>query len=130
MGTTNKRQLGQKGEQLAQQYLQRQGLEPIARNYRAGHWEVDIIAKDPKEEVLVFAEVKSYFADPLNPPEWRVSKSQQKRIIKAAYAFLDEHPEYENFSVRYDILIVDFSNYPAKIIHYEAAFWQDDFLPS
>lgn len=122
-----KHQLGKRGEQLACQFLREKGLTIIATNYRAGHGEIDIIAQN--NDSLVFAEVKSYYADPLDPPELRVSKKQQQTIIRSAYSFLDEHPEFENFLVRYDILIVNFSTYPVDISHYEAAFWQDEAFP-
>ncbi len=130
MKKTIKQQLGKNGEKLACQFLQAKGLSVVTTNYRAGHGEVDIIAKDDKEKMLIFVEVKSYFAAPLDPPEFRVSKKQQKMIMRSAYSFLDTHREFDDFTVRYDILLVNFSKYPAQITHYEAAFWQDDaFLP-
>ncbi len=128
MKLPQKHRLGKKGEQLACRFLESKGLSIIATNYRAGHGEIDIIARG--DELLVFAEVKSYFAKPLDPPELRVSKKQQKNIIRTAYAFLDEHHEWQNHSVRYDILIVNFSRYPAEITHYEGAFWQDEAFPN
>ncbi len=118
-----KQRLGKKGEQLAQDYLRQKGLKIIAANFRSGHGEIDIAALD--KNVLVFAEVKSFQASPLGPPEFRVTKNQQKTIIRTAFAFLAQHREYEDHPVRYDILIVDFSTYPAKITHHEAAFWQE-----
>ncbi len=129
MGKPLRHALGYKGEQLARRYLQNKGFEIIAANYRAGHGEIDIVASDNKQQLLVFAEVKSYYARPLDPPELRVTKKQQQTIIRAAYSFLDEHREFEDFFVRYDILIVNFSSYPAEITHYEAAFWQDGAFP-
>lgn len=124
MKKPEKRRLGKKGELLAQNYLRKKGLKIIATNFRAGHGEIDIVALDG--EVVVFAEVKSFQANPLGPPEFRVTKHQQKTIIRTAYAYLGEHIEFEDFPVRYDILIVDFSAYPARITHHEAAFWQDE----
>ena len=55
--TTYKQQLGQKGEQLAAEYLVRQGMEILERNYHIHGGEADIIAKDG--ETYVFVEVKS-----------------------------------------------------------------------
>ncbi len=126
MGNPQKHTLGKRGEELVRRFLQDKGYTIIATNYRYGHGEIDIIARAPQEELIVFTEVKSYYARPLGPPELRVTKKQQKTIIRTAYAYLDEHPEYGDFLVRYDIVTVNFSKYPAEISQYEAAFWQDE----
>jgi len=55
--TTYKQQIGQKGEQLAAEYLVRQGMEILERNYHIHGGEADIIAKD--RGTYVFVEVKS-----------------------------------------------------------------------
>ena len=44
--TTYKQQIGQKGEQLAAEYLVRQGMEILERNYHIHGGEADIIAKE------------------------------------------------------------------------------------
>ena len=54
MNTTG---IGRTGEQLAVSYLKKLGCKVVCQNYRAGHGEIDIIAKDGK--TLVFYEVKS-----------------------------------------------------------------------
>jgi putative endonuclease len=120
---TEKQHLGKTGENLAGEYLRQKGYSILARNFRFGHGELDLVALDG--ECLVFAEVKSYFADPLQPPEFRVSKKQKETIIRTALAFLAQFPEWEEHPVRFDLLVVNFARYPAQIRHYEAAFWQE-----
>lgn len=53
----NKKELGNIGEEISTDYLQKCGYEIIKRNYRCMQGEIDIIAKDKKE--LVFIEVKT-----------------------------------------------------------------------
>ncbi len=55
----NKRTFGSEGEDLAAKYLTEKGFEIIERNYFSGHGEIDIIANDPRDNYLVFVEVKA-----------------------------------------------------------------------
>lgn len=50
---------GQRGEHVATKYLRRRGYQIGEKNARFGHSEVDIIAFDPVDQVMVFVEVKS-----------------------------------------------------------------------
>ncbi len=50
-------ELGRRGESIASSYLESLDYVVVARNYRTGRGEIDIIAQ--KEDVLVFIEVKT-----------------------------------------------------------------------
>jgi putative endonuclease len=49
--------VGKYGEDRASEFLQRQGYQVIARNWRGNSGEIDIVARD--NDCLVFAEVKT-----------------------------------------------------------------------
>jgi putative endonuclease len=49
--------LGRRGERVAARYLRRRGLAVLARNVRARHGEIDLVAQDGPS--VVFVEVKS-----------------------------------------------------------------------
>jgi putative endonuclease len=51
--------VGSEGEATATSFLQHLGYEIRGRNIRIGRDEVDILAFDPEDQVLVFAEVKT-----------------------------------------------------------------------
>ena len=53
----SKQALGQKGEELARQYIVEHGWTLVAQNWRCEHGEIDIIAKD--DATLVFIEVRT-----------------------------------------------------------------------
>ncbi|MGI5900954.1 MAG: YraN family protein [Desulfitobacteriia bacterium] len=53
----NKVELGKYGEDLAAEYLEKNGLRIVERNFRCPRGEIDIIAKD--RQVLVFIEVRA-----------------------------------------------------------------------
>ncbi len=88
--------IGRVGENMATRYLLENGYRILKRNYRATGGEIDIIAK--KGNHLAFVEVKSrrdaefgYAAEAVNLPK-------QKRIIKAARAFIVRYTDYEDIS--------------------------------
>ena len=123
MKRTQNQALGKNGENAACSYLEKEGHQIIKRNYRSGRSEIDIISL--QNSTLVVNEVKSFHANPLGEAEFRVNKRKQQQIIQGAYGFLDENPKYQGYDVRLDIIIVDFSKYPAKITHHQGAFYDN-----
>jgi len=120
--TTNQA-LGKKGEQLAQKYLQENGHTIIDSNYRSGRSEIDIISMH--DSTLVISEVKSFYSNPLGAAEFRVTRKKQKQIMQGVYGFLDENPKFQGKEVRLDVIIIDFSSYPAKLVHHPGAIYDD-----
>ncbi len=120
---TSKQKLGQNGEEIAVQFLKKDGHQIVSRNFRYGRSELDIVSL--KDDVLVISEVKSFVSKPLDATEYRVHKAKQQHIIKGTYGFLERFPQYENKPVRFDVIIVDFSAFPAKITQHQEAFWQE-----
>ena len=113
-------QTGIKGEQLAANFLLEQGYELVQLNWRHKHLEVDIIAKN--NDVLVFVEVKTRSTNAFGEPEQWVDSKKQKRLIRAANAFVNKHQRIEE--VRFDIIaiIIDPNLTAPQITHFEDAF--------
>ena len=76
----NKKQIGSEGEEIACNYLIKEGYKIIKRNWHFGHGEIDIIAK--RNNVLVFIEVKSRKTLEYGPPELAVTKKLDSRFIR------------------------------------------------
>ena len=119
---TQKQQLGNKGEDRAAEYLQKNGMTIIERNFQYGHNELDIICLE--NNTLVIVEVKSVRVREFGSGEARISKGKQRSIIKASYAFLGRHKKYTGMDVRFDVVCVNYDVFPAEIVHYQGAFWQ------
>jgi len=117
-----RRQLGQKGEELCARFLQEQGYRIVARNYRHGPWELDVLAV--REDTLVVAEVKSFHARPLGTAEMRINRKKQQALYLGIDAFLAENSQFKDYNVRIDIFIIDFSRYPADITHYPGVIFE------
>ncbi len=89
---TDPKEVGQKGEAVAADYLQSLGYRVEQRNVMLGHDEIDLIALDPVDEVLVFAEVKtrSRFSSTY-PPALAADKRKRERLRRSARRWIDEH---------------------------------------
>lgn len=80
--------LGKWAEEKATNYLIRQGMEILAKNYRSVHGEIDIIAKD--HNILVLVEVKTRKASQKKWLEDAISPSKIKRILKTAEIYIEK----------------------------------------
>ena len=97
----NNRQIGSKYEQLAADYLKKQGYCIVERNYYTPYGEIDIIAQ--QDEVLVFVEIKYR-------KQWRISKS--------AMYYYAYHGYEEQRPCRFDVITVQGS----AVTHIQDAF--------
>jgi putative endonuclease len=118
----SKQKLGNYGEQLAVKFLKKIGIEIIEQNYRYGHGEIDIVAKDKK--TLVFVEVKYRNNLEFGPPELAVTKSKQKQVRKIAEMYINEKEnEVEFEDSRIDVIaILKLPNHDPEINHIVNAF--------
>lgn len=94
--------IGQRGETLATQYLERQGFVILERNARIGHKEVDIIARDGSE--VVFVEVKTRTGDSHGSAAEAVTAHKLAHVVTALEAYLLRHPEVS--SARIDVVAI------------------------
>jgi putative endonuclease len=80
---------GRWGESVAARFLRAKGCKIIGRNWRSGHWEIDLIVRDG--EVLVFVEVKTRrAADVIGGYAAAVTAAKRRSLRKAVDAYLRE----------------------------------------
>lgn len=76
--------LGRAGEEAARQYLVAKGYSIRAMNVRLGKLELDIVAYDPAERMMVFVEVKTRTrASDAYPIQSAVHWRKRERLRKA-----------------------------------------------
>ena len=92
--------LGRAVEDAAARLYEREGFL-VARNYRAGRSEIDLIATRPG--LVVFCEVKARASDRFGLPAEAVNPEKQRRIRGAAAAWLSEHRP-GRIEVRFDVV--------------------------
>ncbi len=109
---------GKKGENIAAQYLKSKGYSILETNGRSRHKEIDIIAMDNEE--LVIIEVKTRSTDYFGYPEEAVNNKKQNLLIEAAQAYINETDT--DAAVRYDIVSIVLSGRSHTIHHIIDAF--------
>lgn len=115
--TTQKQALGRWGEELAVQFLGRNGYTILTRNFYTAHGELDIVAS--KEGALIFVEVKTRSSNRFGFPEEAVTPRKQARMLQAAERYFEQHPESPE-TWQFDILaITRKTSSPPEIEHFE-----------
>lgn len=120
---SNNQIVGRSGEQQACQHLQALGHSIVARNWRAGHLEIDIISLSPGQ--LHIVEVKSVFGSALADPLTKVNKKKRDNLVKAAKSFLNS-PDRKvlptDLDVVFDVVCVKFKGSDIEVNYYPGAY--------
>lgn len=113
---SDKIKTGNKGEQLAADFLKAKGFEIVARNYRFKHAEIDLIVT--RNDWLIFVEVKTRSSTDYGEPEDFVDNRKGNKIFEAA----EEYIYSTNWlgHIRFDIVSVKLG-LEIKIEHFEDA---------
>lgn len=118
--TEERLSLGGWGEDQAVEYLRRQGMKIVERNYRAPVGEIDIIARDRR--YLVFVEVKTRRGMGFGTPQEAVGQRKQRQILRTAHWYLQRH-RWAQLQPRFDVMgILCQSDGSARIDHIADAF--------
>jgi|RhiMetdeSRZDD1v2_1073273.scaffolds.fasta_scaffold1862388_1 putative endonuclease len=107
--------LGQRGEQLAAEYLQRLDYTILATNWHCKNGEIDIVAQ--KANILIFVEVRTRHADNTESAFESITPRKRSRMIAAAQAYIAAH-ELENMDWRVDMIGIAIPKHGAPIIDY------------
>lgn len=97
-------------ESLVQAKLMLTGWRPIARRWKSGMGEVDLIMA--RGRMLVFLEVK---ARQKNEP-FALHPTQVERLQNAAQLFLAKHPRFASFDARIDVVFVAPWRWPVHLV--------------
>ena len=112
-------QIGKDGETASVEYLKNKGYQILHTNWRKGRYELDIVAKNDDE--LVIVEVKTRSGIPLEMPELAVDKQKINHIVFAADLYIKMYDI--DLPARFDIISI--TGYPPNYIidHIEDAFY-------
>ena len=110
---------GRWGERMAACYLFFHGYRILERNYRYGRWEIDIVARERRTGVLVFAEVKTRSNTAFGLPRDAVDSKKQLFLTRAAQGYLKQH-RIPDAHTRFDV--VEVYTRPLRIVHIPGAF--------
>ena len=124
MSKTEKRKIGDLGEEVARKYLKNKGFSVLESNYLRPWGEIDIIAE--KSNFLRFIEVKTVSREasigekvtrePYRPEE-NVHPAKLKRLHRAIQTYLLDHkvPDSKEWQIDIACVYLDFSTHKARV---------------
>jgi len=111
--------LGRWGEEVAAEYLQAKGFRIVARDWKDGHRDLDIVAVD--SDMLVVVEVKTRRNNMFAEPEQAVDRRKIRSLCTAANKYVKICGI--NLPVRFDVVTVTGTpETGCEINHVEDAF--------
>ena len=116
MAITEKREIGNIGENLACKFLKKEGLKIVERNYWKKWGEIDIIAENKKNKKLHFVEVKTVSCGNIREgitvkiENYKVDDNihpwKLKRLARVFQTYLLDKKISEKVEWQFDIIIV------------------------
>ena len=113
-----KKEIGDLGEEIALHYLLNAGYKILEKKWHYGHLELDIIAKEGHD--LVVVEVKTRSGKPFEFPSDALTSKQMKMIVEAADAFTQQRDLC--IETRFDLIIVILYGENHELEHFKEAF--------
>jgi putative endonuclease len=96
---------GERWEEIAARHLERAGLTVLARRYRCRLGELDLICRDGP--VLVIVEVRARGGRAYAHATESIDQHKRVRIIRTTRHFLMCHPEWQQYTIRFDVVAID-----------------------
>ena len=116
------RDLGNLGEDLACEYLVKNGYKIIGRNYRINFGEIDIIAKKRglfADKTVHFIEVKTLSNSGVFSPEEHVNFKKQNKYRGLVQIWLEKNKFPQNYPCQVDVAAISIAGSQPKIDYFE-----------
>lgn len=95
--------MGALGERVAARWLERQGWRIVARRFRSGHRDLDLVAR--RGLAVAFVEVKARRSGTLVDPASAVGWRKRRELVRSAQVWIDRHGP-PSASYRFDVVAV------------------------
>ncbi len=105
---TYRQKLGHLGEKIACDYLLKQGLILLRKNYLIRAGQLDLIFQNPQSHQLHFIEVKSRFQS-YPTSDFLLSQKQRQTLLRTAEYFLQQS-NLQLLSWQFDLVWINFSH--------------------
>jgi putative endonuclease len=100
----DRQQIGRAAEDAAIAYLESQGVEIIARNFRRRLGELDVIARE--RDTLIIVEVRKRSSNRFGGAAASVDLRKQVRLQRAAAQLLQQRRDLGRLRVRFDVVAI------------------------
>ena len=113
-------ELGRRSEEIAAAFLAARGLRILHRNFRRRFCELDLVAQDGKD--LVIVEVRSRSTSAYGGAIASIDSRKKQRVIRAAQMLLQRYKAMARLRVRFDVVLVSYTTSPPEIQWIRHAF--------
>lgn len=110
---------GELGERIAARWLEQSGWTILARRFRSGRRDIDLVAQHA--DVIAFVEVKARSGEDFGDPVEAVNHRKQRELAKSAQTWIDRHGRAGE-SYRFDVVGVLLKERRAFVRHVPGAF--------
>ncbi len=117
--TDARQALGALGERIAERWLRQAGWAILARRFRNGHRDLDLVARQGR--LVAFVEVKARRSDRFGSPVEAVDWRKQRELSRSALVWVDRHGSSGD-SYRFDVVGVLLTGARVRVQHVEDAF--------
>lgn len=115
-----KKESGNLGEDLAEKFLRRKRFRILKRNFETKIGEIDILARDKSDIVVV--EVKTKSGSEFGEGFEMVNYFKRKKLLQLAKML---QKDYARATIRIDVVSVDLSQDPPEIKYFKSAVEDD-----
>src|SRR5450631_3726607 len=110
---------GELGERIAARYLEQSGWKIVARRFRSGRRDIDLVAQH--DDLIAFVEVKERKGNDFGDPVEAVNHRKQRELTKSAQTWIDRHGRAGE-SYRFDVLGILLKERRVFVRHVPGAF--------
>ncbi|MFZ4632207.1 MAG: YraN family protein [Patescibacteria group bacterium] len=115
---TEKKELGNRGEEIAKEYLLKNNYSFITQNYKSSYQELDLIFR--KENKYIFVEVKTRTESDEEKDEAPLTKWQTKNIQRALIEYcLKNYINLDNSRLDLITILIESHTKLSKLTHYK-----------
>ncbi|WP_352339279.1 YraN family protein [Psychrobacter sp. 16-MNA-CIBAN-0192] len=126
-----KQRQGGQFEQHACQFLQQHRLTLIARNWQQpniGELDLVMLEQGKSWSTLVFIEVRQRVRSGFGDAALTVTPAKQRKIIKTAQCFLQQHPHYADYECRFDVIAYNTQRTDNAKTYYQTEKYQPEWI--
>ena len=117
--TDDRQEIGLAGERIAEDWLVARGWTVLARRFRSGHRDLDLVVRQGRQ--VAFVEVKARrgaaYGSPIEAVGWR----KRRELARSASVWIDRHGQGGD-AYRFDVIGVLLTGGSAQVEHVEHAF--------
>lgn len=110
---------GELGERIAARWLERSGYRVLARRFRAGRRDIDLVVE--RDGLVAFVEVKARTGEAFGDPVEAVHRRKQHSLTRSAQVWIGRHGR-DGEQYRFDVIGVLLRDRRVFVRHVQAAF--------